>query len=149
MSEKKIAASTPYRRTGCRVISVTRSGRMHDSSIRDALAHPRYSGSERPAWRMNHTGVCGTGSRRAARTRAERRSRRGGIPGGGRAGDGGVRGSGVVTRRSSHSPGGHAETDRAVATARRPRRDGKGHADLLHPLEPLVEANRARDRDAG
>ena len=30
----------------------------------------RYSGSERPAWRMNHTGVRSTGSRRAARTRS-------------------------------------------------------------------------------
>ena len=39
MSEKKIAASTAYRRTGCMVISTTSSGRMHDSSIRDALAH--------------------------------------------------------------------------------------------------------------
>ena len=31
----------------------------------------RYSGSERPAWRMNQTGVCGTRLPRAARTRAE------------------------------------------------------------------------------
>lgn len=31
----------------------------------------RYSGSERPAWRMNHTGVCGTASRRQARRKAE------------------------------------------------------------------------------
>ena len=31
----------------------------------------RYSGSDRPAWRMNHTGVCGTGSRRQARRNAE------------------------------------------------------------------------------
>ena len=30
----------------------------------------RYSGSERPAWRMNQTGVRSTGSRRAARTRS-------------------------------------------------------------------------------
>jgi hypothetical protein len=29
----------------------------------------RYSGSDRPAWRMNQTGVRSTGSRRAARTR--------------------------------------------------------------------------------
>ena len=28
----------------------------------------RYSGSDRPACRMNHTGVCGTGSRRQARS---------------------------------------------------------------------------------
>jgi len=31
----------------------------------------RYSGSDRPAWRMNHTGVCGTGSPRQARRNAE------------------------------------------------------------------------------
>ena len=71
MSEKKIAASTPYRRTGCRVISTTSSGRMHDSSIATPSRSLRYSGSDRPAWRMNHTGVCGTGSPRAARSRAE------------------------------------------------------------------------------
>ncbi|GGO19100.1 hypothetical protein GCM10010116_38470 [Microbispora rosea subsp. aerata] len=31
----------------------------------------RYSGSDRPAWRMNHTGVYGTGSRRQARMKTE------------------------------------------------------------------------------
>ena len=49
MSEKKIAASTPYRRTGCRVISTTRSGCMHDSSMPMPSLSARYSGSERPA----------------------------------------------------------------------------------------------------
>ena len=34
----------------------------------------RYSGSERPAWRMNHTGVRVTGSRKQARTRSVRAS---------------------------------------------------------------------------
>ena len=33
MSLNRIAASTPWRRTGCRVISATRSGRRQDSSI--------------------------------------------------------------------------------------------------------------------
>ena len=56
MSEKKIAASTPYRRTGWRVISTTSSGFMQDSSIPTPSRTRRYSGSERPAWRMNHTG---------------------------------------------------------------------------------------------
>ena len=56
MSEKKIAASTPYRRTGCMVISTTRSVRKHDSSIGTPSRMARYSGSERPAWRMNQTG---------------------------------------------------------------------------------------------
>ena len=39
MSLKRIAASTPWRRTGCRVISVTRSGRRR-LEHRDALADP-------------------------------------------------------------------------------------------------------------
>ncbi|GAA3040102.1 hypothetical protein GCM10020000_18240 [Streptomyces olivoverticillatus] len=71
MSLKKMAASTPWRRTGCRVISVTRSGRMQESSMGMPSRTLRYSGSERPAWRMNQTGVCGTGSRRQARMKAE------------------------------------------------------------------------------
>jgi hypothetical protein len=71
MSEKKIAASTPYLRTGCMVISTTSSGRMHASSMATPSRILRYSGSERPAWRMYQTGVCGTGSRRAARRKAE------------------------------------------------------------------------------
>ena len=70
MSLKRMAASTPYRRTGCRVISVTRSGRAHASSIAIPVRSARYSGSDRPAWRMNQTGVCGTGSRRQASSRA-------------------------------------------------------------------------------
>ena len=49
MSEKRMAASTPYRRTGWRVISVTRSASMHDSSIPTPSRSLRYSGSERPA----------------------------------------------------------------------------------------------------
>ena len=56
MSEKKIAASTPCRRTGCRVISVISSGVRQASSIELPARRARYSGSERPAWRMNHTG---------------------------------------------------------------------------------------------
>src|SRR5947209_8776861 len=71
MSEKRIAASTPCRRTGCRVISVTRSGSWQAVSIAVPARSARYSGSERPAWRMNHTGVRVTGCPRAARTRSE------------------------------------------------------------------------------
>ena len=44
---------------------------MHDSSMLMPSRTLRYSGSERPAWRMNHTGVCGVGSLRAARRKAE------------------------------------------------------------------------------
>ena len=39
MSLNRIAASTPYRRTGCRVISATRSGRQAGLEHGDALAH--------------------------------------------------------------------------------------------------------------
>ena len=68
MSENRIAASTPCRRTGWRVISVTRSGRAQASSMPIPARTARYSGSDRPAWRMNQTGVRSTGSRRIART---------------------------------------------------------------------------------
>ena len=43
---------------------------MHESSIAMPSRTRRYSGSERPACRMNHTGVCCTGSRRQARRKA-------------------------------------------------------------------------------
>ncbi|MCP9965823.1 hypothetical protein [Actinomadura madurae] len=48
------------------MISTIMSGRVHDSSIGTPSRTRRYSGRERPAWRMNHTGVCGTGRRRQA-----------------------------------------------------------------------------------
>ena len=89
MSLKKMAASTPWRRTGCSVISVTRSGRMHDSSIGMPSRTARYSGSERPAWRMNHTGVRVTDSRRAARTRSLWRVSGGAVVGTGQSCHGG------------------------------------------------------------
>ncbi len=59
----------------------------------------RYSGRARPAWRMNHTGVCGTGSRRQARTKAESGGALARVaPGRGSAGGGSARR--VVTRPS-------------------------------------------------
>ncbi len=76
MSEKRIAASTPCRRTGCSVISVTRSGRRHASSI----AMPSRTAAvlrQRPA-RLAHepdrrvrdglapAGTRGTGSQRSS-----------------------------------------------------------------------------------
>src|SRR5690606_37891929 len=100
MSLKKMAASTPCRRTGWRVISATRSGVRHACSIGTPCLTSRYSGSERPAWRMNHTGVNGTGCCRAARTRGLSA----GEPGAASEGAGpAVEG---VTARSSHVPGG-------------------------------------------
>ncbi|GAA1385448.1 hypothetical protein GCM10009661_68670 [Catellatospora chokoriensis] len=50
---------------------MTRSGWRHDSSMRTPARSDRYSGRERPACRMNHTGVCGTDCPRHARTNAE------------------------------------------------------------------------------
>ena len=57
MSENRIAASTPCRRTGCSVISQTSSASKQACSIVFLARSARYSGSERPAWRMNHTGT--------------------------------------------------------------------------------------------
>ena len=71
MSLYRIAASTSYRRSGCRVISVTSSGRVHESSMAMPSRTRLYSGSDRPAWRMNQTGVYGTGSPRHARRNGE------------------------------------------------------------------------------
>jgi hypothetical protein len=56
MSLKRIAASTSCRRTGWRVISQTISGLKHASSIGTPSRSARYSGRERPAWRMNQIG---------------------------------------------------------------------------------------------
>src|SRR5690606_4486058 len=72
MSENRMAASTPGRRTGWSVLSTTRSGSRHASNIDISARSPRYSGSDRPACRMNQTGVYGTGSRRQARTSGDR-----------------------------------------------------------------------------
>ena len=71
MSLNKMAASTSYRRSGCMVISVISSGRVHESSMEMPSRSFRYSGSDRPACRMNQTGVYGTGSRRQACKKAD------------------------------------------------------------------------------
>ena len=57
MSENRMAASTPWRRTGCRVISVISSASKHACIMVFCARSARYSGSERPACRMNHTGT--------------------------------------------------------------------------------------------
>ena len=68
MSANITAASTSCRRTGCSVTSAQSSGWRAISNSPYCFRSSRYSGSERPAWRMNQTGVRSTGSRRAART---------------------------------------------------------------------------------
>ena len=70
MSAKRTAASTSCRRTGWSVTSAQSSGVFATSKNECCSRSARYSGSERPAWRMNHTGVRSTGSRRRARTRS-------------------------------------------------------------------------------
>ena len=69
MSANITAASTSCRRTGCSVTSAQSSGVSATSQNECRSRNARYSGSERPACRMNHTGVRSTCSRRAARTR--------------------------------------------------------------------------------
>ena len=56
MSEKKMAASTSCRRTGWSVISAAIAGSRQASSMAVPWRRDRYSGSDRPACRMNHTG---------------------------------------------------------------------------------------------
>ena len=70
MSAKITAASTPWRRTGWRVTSAHSSGVPATSKKPCRSRIARYSGSERPACRMNQTGVRSVGSRRSARTRS-------------------------------------------------------------------------------
>ena len=68
MSANITAASTSCRRTGCSVTSAVSSAERLTSKNACCSRIARYSGSERPACRMNHTGVRSTASRRAART---------------------------------------------------------------------------------
>jgi len=57
MSENRIAASTPCLRIGCSVISVISSASKHAAIMVFLARSARYSGSDRPACRMNHTGT--------------------------------------------------------------------------------------------
>ena len=67
MSANRMAASTPRRRTGWRVTSAHSAGsRVISRSVACSRIF-RYSGSARPAWRMNQTGVVSTGRLRVAR----------------------------------------------------------------------------------
>ncbi len=77
MSLNRMAASTPCRRTGCRVISQASSGVRQACSMPVPARNARYSGSERPAWRMNQTGNReGVPPRAATSSGAESRVRR-------------------------------------------------------------------------
>ena len=69
MSANITAASTSCRRTGCSVTCAQSSGVFATSKNACRSRTARYSGSERPACRMNQTGVRSVGSRRSARTR--------------------------------------------------------------------------------
>ena len=57
MSENRIAASTPCLRTGCSVISVIRSASKQACIMVFLARSARYSGSDRPACRIIHTGT--------------------------------------------------------------------------------------------
>ena len=57
MSLYNTAASTPYRVTGCNVMSAARRGCLIASKMLPSPRIARYSGKLLPAWRMNHTGV--------------------------------------------------------------------------------------------
>src|SRR5207244_11117307 len=66
ISAKRIAASTPRRSTGVRVISAASSGRLQSSRKPYCALSFRYSSIYRPAWRISQTGVYGVFSRRQA-----------------------------------------------------------------------------------
>jgi hypothetical protein len=70
MSANITAASTPCASTGWSVTSAQSSGRRQTSKSPCRFRISRYAGNERPACRMNHTGVRSTCSRRHARTRS-------------------------------------------------------------------------------
>ena len=65
MSANITAASTPWRRDGLERHLGAELRPPADLEEVKRLRSSRYSGSERPAWRMNQTGVRSTGSRRA------------------------------------------------------------------------------------
>ncbi len=61
MSAKSTAASTPRRSTGISVAWAASSGVVATVMKSWRSRNARYSGNERPAWRMNQTGVVSTG----------------------------------------------------------------------------------------
>src|SRR5512143_2697657 len=77
MSENRMAASTPRRRTGWSVISQASSGVRHEARKSCRSRSSRYSGRYRPAWRMIQVGVRSTASPAQARRKRGASARRG------------------------------------------------------------------------
>ena len=115
MSLKRIAASTPYRRTGWSVTSAVSSGRMTTSWKSCSARIARYSGSARPACRMNHTGTVSCGSPRHAAMNGEDDS--------------------VTAARSSDDPRAYARSRsrRAAVASDGPRAVDPGREERLWP----------------
>ena len=125
MSLNRMAASTPCRRTGCSVISQVSSGVRQACSMPVSARSARYSGSDRPACRMNQTGTCGRAltagrgqQRRGARSRRRRRT------------DGGTAGPTGMGAAAS------GPWDTAIVTV--------GHAHVLRPDRRIAGAPRRR-----
>ena len=73
-----MAASVPYRSTGWRVRLAASSGWAMASRMLPGPRAARYSGRDRPAWRMNQTGTCPTSRPRQARMNGASSKRPGG-----------------------------------------------------------------------
>ncbi len=135
MSANTIAASTSRRCTGCRLTSAHRAASPTISTRRARSRILRYSGSERPAWRMNQTGVVSTGSPRSARrSRVARAGRSTSGPG-----HGGERAIGRLERGR--------EFGRAVGEREEPgleRRGRKEDASVEHRPEERAECRPIR-----
>ncbi len=115
----------------------------HDWSIGTPARTARYSGRDRPAWRMNQTGVWGTGRQRAASTSGDadvRPSRSGWVAGSSAdsawAGASAVGKLGVATPRSSHRP--RPPSNRTVIRSpeSRPAHDALATRRLVALLRP-------------
>ena len=124
MSLKKIAASTPWRRTGCRVISVTRSGSRQDVEHRDALT--QLAVLRQRAAGLPHEPDGGVRHVLPARGAHQRAVAKGRVEAGG---------SGAhrqILPRAWRRPG----RQRVMTTTPDQR---QGHPDELHPAQPLAQ----------
>src|SRR5690349_13819214 len=127
MSAKRTAASTPCRRTGCSVTSAQSSGVPAISKKPCRSRSARYSGSDRPACRMNQTGVRSAGSRRSTRTRS-------GPTGAGLGGDG------LVAKRAEQAGEPFLERDLG-----RPAEQLLGARDVRLALHGVVDPQGLED----